>query len=58
MASTKQPETTAEILFYLSGAFKNAVDGRFMELEHAKSLWKKCLIAAGHETSKEKEVAK
>jgi hypothetical protein len=39
--------SAVEILYYLSGALKNAVDGRFLSLEHATSLFKAELRKAG-----------
>lgn len=41
-----------EFLFYLSGALKNGVDGRFVSLEHAASIFKKELKKAGFEITK------
>lgn len=50
----EQPKNNivAETLFYLSGAFKNAVDGGFLAREHATSLFKSVLRAAGYEVAK------
>jgi hypothetical protein len=50
-------EVTAEILFYLSGALKNGIDGGFLAREHATSLFKTCLRNSGYEMpQKEKEL--
>lgn len=47
-------QITAEILFYLSGAFKNAIEGGFLAREHASSLFKSSLKDAGYEIAKKK----
>lgn len=49
MTTATNAVTVSESLFYLSGAFKNAVDGRFLSQEHASALFKNILRGAGFE---------
>lgn len=49
---TNSKSEQAEIIFYMSGAFKNAVDGRFLSQEHASALFKGLLRDAGYELAK------
>jgi hypothetical protein len=53
----QKDNVTAEILYYLSGAFRNAVEGGFLAREHAASIFKANLRDAGYEVTK-KEVVK
>lgn len=44
--------STVELLYYLSGALKNATDGRFLATEHASSIFKRELRKAGFEITR------
>jgi hypothetical protein len=49
-----QATNKVEVLFYLSGAFKNAIEGGFLAREHAASIFKSALRDAGYEIAKKK----
>lgn len=55
MEKRNESEVTAEVLYYLSGAFRNAIEGGFFAREHAASIFKSCLRTAGYEIPKKEK---